>query len=281
MKKIIIILFTLCALSGFTTCETLQGAFKEPVVSLQSVEMANINITNVQLLCKVAVENKNSMDIPFPETGWEVFLNSNSFISGVVKNNQKIKARKSTVVEIPVTLNYVDIFKTFMSLKGTKETAYKVALAVKIPLPLLGDKIWNLQHQGILPIVQLPKISAPTMRIENRDNTKVEILASITVENPNRFPIPSPKFSYDYQLNRASFLKGDVENKEPLASSSSTPVNFRMVVNYADLARSVASSLLTGNTSLTSLLKVTGDMKIPAFTGEGYSREISGTLPLR
>ena len=280
MKKIIIILLALFTVFSLTTCKTLETVLQEPVVSLHSVELANMNINNVQLLCKVQIQNPNSFSIPFPETGWEVFLNAASFVSGVIKNDRSLSSKRTTIVEIPVTLNYLDIFNTFRSIRGTRQTAYKIALAVKMPIPLLGDKIWNLQHEGSLPVLQLPRISAPTMNIDVRDTSKVEIIATINVENPNVFPIPAPKFSYDYQLNRNSFIKGTIENEPPLAASSTTPISFRLVVNYADLIRSFAASLLTGS-SLSSNLRISGDFGIPAFSGDTFNYEVSGSLPLR
>jgi LEA14-like dessication related protein len=279
MKKSILLAVIICVIFNFTTCKTLMTAFKEPTISLHSVDLTGININNAQLLCKVQVKNPNSFEIPFPKTGWEIFLGDNSFLSGVVMNNQKIKARDTAFVDVPVKLEYLDIIRTFISLKGKKVTPYRIALAVSFNFPVVGEKVYNFEHKGELPIPQLPVLSTPTLVIDSIDLTRVELLVTVNIENPNVFELPTPKLSYDYQLNRISFIKGNIENERPLAPSSKTPLNLRMVVSYADLFRSFVS-LLTAR-EVSSLFVMDCDFGIPFFSGENKHFEVSGTLPIR
>ena len=118
----------------------------------------------------------------------------------------------------------------------------------------------------------------PTMRVENTNITRAEILVSMNIENPNIFPIPSPIINYDFQLNRNSFIRGNVESEEPLAASVSTPVNLRLIVNYADLFRSFASLIVAREAA--SLLIMTCDFNIPVLNIEPMRFEVAGTLPI-
>jgi LEA14-like dessication related protein len=279
MKKIITaaaVLFTVLALS---TCKTLQSVMQEPLISLHSVELASVNINGAQLLCKVQVENPNAFEIPFPETDWELFINANSFLSGVVKNNRHIGARQKTLVDVPVNLDYLGVFNSFRSLKGSQKAGYKIALGVKFPVSVFGeDKVWNFEHEGEFPLPQLPKLSAPSIRIESRDSTKVEILVTVNVENPNVFELPSFKIEYDYRLNRNSFIKGET-GSAAIAAGAVTPVVFRLSVHYSDLFRSFAS--LIGSREVSGSISLFGDFGIPVFSGETFNLSTSGTLPLR
>jgi len=279
MKKNILIVFILCTLFTFSKCKTLTPAFQEPVVSLHSAELTNININNAQLLYKVQVQNTNNFEIPFPQTDWEIFINAKSFISGVVVNDQKIKAQSTIFIDVPVKLEYLDIINAFISLKNSRQADYKTALSVNFSFPGFGDKVWNFNFEGELPFPQLPRLSTPTLVIDNINSTRAEIFVTINVENPNAFEIPPPKFSYDYQLNKKSFIKGSVENEPPLAPNSVTPIKFRMVVNYADLFRSFTSLLSVKEAD--SLLVLTCDFGNPVFSGESRRFEVSGVFPVR
>jgi len=279
MKKLILIIAVLCVILTFTTCETLMAAFQEPSVTLQSVDLAGITVNGANLLCKVAVQNTNPFEIPFPKTDWQVFINSNSFVNGSLSTGSRLKARNTSIIEVPVSLNYLDVIKTFQSLKGSKSAGYKIALAVGFVFPVLGEKVFNFNFEGELPLPQLPRFSSPSVTLSSRDTTKAELVVSINIENPNVFELPSPKINYDYSLNRNSFIKGVAESESPLAPSAVTPLTFRLVVTYADLFRSFAS-LLTAR-EVTSLLSLTCDLGIPFFSGETLKLEIPGTLPLR
>ena len=276
-KKIAIAMTALIIIFCFTTCQSLSSVVREPHVSLHSVEMMAIDFNGADLLCKIQVENPNAIAIPFPEVGWELFLNANSFISGVIRNDQRISARGSTIVNVPVRLNYVDVFKTFQSFLGNSQATYKIALAPKIVIPVIGEKVWHFEHGGEFPLLQFPKLSMPSMKIDSMDLTKAEVLVTLNMENPNVFSLPPVKIAYDYQVNRNSFIKSSMETEGPLAASSVTPVSIRFPVNYADLYRSF-QSLLTSS-EVPSSFTMTADFGIPAFN-DAFNLEIPGTLPL-
>jgi LEA14-like dessication related protein len=277
-SKMGLVMVVIAALS-LTTCETLSSIFRDPILSLQSVEIAKIGITGADLLCKVKVENPNPIDIPFPEIGWEFFINTNSFVAGTVKSNQSLKSRKSTVIDVLVSFNYLEVFNTFKSLKGTKQADYKVTLAAKIPLPIMGDKVFNFEHSGTFPVLQMPKLSMPAMKFDKLDFTKAELLFEVNIENPNSFDIPSPKMAYEYLVNKNSFIHSSIDNAAPLAAGAITAVPIRFTVNYAELFQKFATLRSLGEAP--SLLSLKSDFSIPAFADESsILSEIGGSLPL-
>lgn len=262
----------------FTTCQSLSSVFQEPRLSLHSVELADISFTGATVLCKVNVENPNAISIPFPEINWEFYVNTNSFINGKINAGRSIKARGTTVVEVPVGLNYLEVFNTFNSLKGSRQADYKVSLAAKFVLPVLGDKVWNFEHEGTFPVLQLPRLSAPSMKMDKIDFTKAELLFTVNVENPNVFELPAPSIAYDYLVNNNSFIKSSIKAAAPLAAAALTPVAVRLTVNYADLYRTFQS--LRNSGEVPGLLSLKSDFALPAFAGETGSLEIPGSLPL-
>ena len=278
MKKLLVLLIAVCSLFSLSACKTLSGVFKEPVVSLHSVEVTNFNLNSVQLLCKVRVENHNAFNIPFPEIDWTVFINSNSFVSGTLKDGQQLGANSNTIVEVPVSLEYLGIFNTFRSLIGTKQANYRVALGIKIPLPVLSEKKWNFEHQGDIPLPQLLQIGRPSLRMENADTTRAIMTVSMSVTNPNPFELPVPVINYDYLLNRNSFIRGEINKDIKLAPNAATPITFQLIVTYADLFRSFSS--FRNLFEVSSQLIVTCDLGMPYFRSDPIRYELSGTLPI-
>jgi len=266
--------FSLSACQSITTT----AAVQEPVITLQSVEIAGIDINGVQLLCKVEVNNPNPFDITFPETDWSFFINNNSFASGNIKNNQRIRARGSGIIEVPVSIDYINFFNSFRSFKGSKQAAYKLTLAVKIPIPVFEDRVWNLEYNGDFPLPQQPRFSSPSMRIENAGLNRADVVISINVENPNVFPLPAPVINYDFSINRNSFIRGEMANNRTLPPSSTTPLTLRLQISFTDLFRSFTA--LRNVREAASLLIFECDFGIPAFKGESLRFELPGSLPL-
>jgi LEA14-like dessication related protein len=277
-KKTVMAGAVFCIVFILTTCQTLQSMIRDPIVSLQSVELAKITFTGVDLLCKVKVENPNPIEIPFPEVSWNLFINTNDFIGGVIKNDQSLRSRGATVIDVLVNMDYLGVFNTFKSLKGSKQADYKIALAAKFNLPILGEKTWRFEHEGDVPVPQMPKFSMPSMKIDKLDFTRAELLFTFNVENPNVFELPALQMDYDYQVSRNSFITSSIETGGALAAAAVTPVAIRLGVNYANLYQSFQS--LRNSAEAPSLLALAGVVAIPALADDALNLEIPGSLPL-
>jgi len=267
------------SVSSVTTCISLPDLLPEPIVTLRSVQIANINFQGIDLLCKVNVENRTALDIPVPEFDWEFFINANSFVNGNINSGGIMRSRQNNIVDIPVRFTYVDVFETFKSLKENKSADFKVAIDVKIELPVIGERIWNFTHEGVLPVLQIPKISAPSMKIDGIDFSKVQLAFSIDVNNPNSFALPAPQFIYDFFVNSSEYGSGISVSAAPLAAGAVTAVVVAISLNYADLFKAISSLATLGEAPGVVALK--GGFGIPAFFGEdNVSQEIAGTIPL-
>ena len=207
-----------------------------------------------------------------------MFINANLLIKGTIKNNNPIRARRSTIVDIPVSLIYAEIFNAVKSLIGTRQADYKISLAAKFNFPLIGDKVWKLEHEGVFPVLQLPKITMPTVKFEKLDFTKADLLFTLNVENPNDFDLPSPKMAYDYLVDKQPFVKSTIVGGAVLAAAAVTPVIISLSVDYADLFKNFQS--LRNQSEAPSLFSLKGDFGLPAYAGESFQTETPVTLPL-
>jgi LEA14-like dessication related protein len=260
------------------TCQSLSSELREPVLSLNSVDMADIGFNGVDLVARINVENPNGFSIPLPRIEWELFLGDNSFVNGSVKSDTLIKARKSTVVDVPFSLNYADVFAAVQSLRNRAETPYRVVLQAAFPIPLIQEKVFTFEHSGNLPLLQMPAISAPSFTIARADFEGVGILCTFNVDNPNVFPIPFPKVDWDYSVNKTPLLKGSLAETAVLPAKASSPVNIKVDISYLQVFAAIRSLANAGETP--SLMNVNADFLIPALEKSAAVLDIPGTLPL-
>ena len=277
LKAVLIVLVIFSLL--FTTCQSLQGVIQEPLVTLHSVELININFTGIEILCKLNVENRSPVPVPFPDIDWELFINDNSFLKGnIISHDTTLKARGTSIVDVPVSLTYVEFFNVFQSLRNSKSAEYKVAIGASFEIPVIGELAFNFEHSGSFPVLQIPKFTAPSFKIDAIDFTKVQVSFSVNVENENEFDLPAPQIISDFLVNRNPYLQGISVSAAPLAADAVTPLVVGLTVEYADLFRVFANLLNAGE--VPSVLNLNGDFGIPAFAGELISQQISGTLPI-
>ena len=279
MKKLILPALPLMLV--LTTCQTLSSIVREPSVFLKSMDIAGINLNGVDLIAHVNIENPNSFSIPMPKIDWELFLNAAHFTQGTLKGGDTIRGNGSTTMALPLSFTYDGLYRSFASLVGTKEAAYKVALGVSFPLPIIEEKIYNLDFSGILPLPQLPRLSGGQVSISKMDFTGIELACGINVENPNVFSIPFPGIHWDYQVNGISIVKSSLAGAGEIAAAAVSAAHFNVGFTYTDLFRLVSSARnaaeARGNLSVT--MDSTGFPQ--ALLGNiGSALNIPGNIPI-
>jgi LEA14-like dessication related protein len=280
MKKIIPAFLALLSLLvlGISSCQSIGALLQEPKVSLGSVDLSQINFNGVDLIARLNVENPNAFDIPFPEVDWEFFINSASFVNGTVTNDTRLRANRSVTVDVPFSVSYAGLYNSFTSLLNTPEAPYRVALGVRFPIPLLDTKTFNLDYNGNIPMLQIPKIQPGSFSIAKVDFTGVEMDLGFIVDNPNSFPIPFPNVNWDYSVNGRSLVRSSLNENRNISAQSQSPANVKLNILYADVIGLLGA--LGTRTELPSAMKLDASFAIPALENLTSSLEIPGTLPL-
>jgi LEA14-like dessication related protein len=236
------------------------------------VTLDKISFNGIDMLCRLDVENPNGFDIPFPEIDWELFINSASFVNGRLNNNTKLMSRRVVAVDVPFSVSYTELYNTFSSLWNTNEAAYKVALGLKFPLPLLDNKTYQLEYSGNIPMLQIPKIHPGSFRIAKIDFAGVEIDCGFTIENPNSFAIPFPNINWEYEVNGYPLIKSSLNERRDISALSQSPGNIRVSLQYADLFAvlgayrnrpEVPSTMLVGASFIPSMEHAQSALKMP------------------
>jgi len=244
-KPTAVLAVLLCAVL-FTNCQSLRSVFREPVVSLNSVEIADISFTGIQLLCKVNIENPNAFDIPFPQTDWEFFINDNSFIKATIKNDEPLRQRGTTVVEVPISFEYLQVFNTFLSLRGTNQADYKVALDMKFTFPILGEKVLSLQHEGVFPVLHLPTIGFAGIRAKNISLAAIEFDVIWEIDNSNSFAMNVNDLSYSIAVNNSQWASGRVPNAPQISAERKTQIPLAITINSLSMVRDITEIITRG-----------------------------------
>ena len=281
MKKFIFILFfafILILSYGISSCGTLEAVVQAPNVTFNSVNIAGIGLHGVDLIARINVENPNSFNIPFPEVNWHMFINENSFVRGIINEGTNLRSRRTVTVDLPISVSYAGLFNSFVSLFGSPEVGYKIALDIRFPLPVINDLTYNLEFDGNLPLLQIPRLSSPTFGTGRMDFTSIEQNWVINIENPNNFPIPIPEYNWQYEVNGTPVISGRINQGGELSANSQTPVNFIAALRYTDIISAIGS--LGNAPELRSLMKLDTILPFDLPEGAVSSFQFPASIPI-
>jgi LEA14-like dessication related protein len=193
------------------TCGSLPSVVSEPVISFESVSLTGLIFSGINMIAKVKVQNNNAISIPFPEINWRLSVIDNSFIDGVIKNNNKIAAKASTIVDIPFKVEYEGLYQAISGLLNSDEAPYRLDLSALFNLPVLGSKTLSASFSGSIPMLKMPSLSFGGVKFNSLSINRVEFVLSWAVDNKNAFAVNLDKLDYNFSVNNVSWTQGAAE----------------------------------------------------------------------
>jgi LEA14-like dessication related protein len=226
---------------AFSTCQSfdLGSVIREPVFTVDSVDLTAVTFTGVNMTGKVMVNNPNAFDIPFPELDWELFINSNSFIKGTIKNDQVIGSKNTTRVDIPLSVSYEGIYNSFRSLRNAQDAVYILAVDAKLTIPVLGEKIYHFEVPGELPLAKAPVIDFKGISLKVLSLQRAEIELVWEVKNKNGFSLNIDEFDFEFAVNRSPWAKGLVQNSLTVRGNGKLLIPLTVSVYSLDMLREI------------------------------------------
>lgn len=273
MKKIIVSLFiSMVFIAGCSTLRDLAN-IQQPTIDFDRVTVQSFNFNAVNLLFDFEVNNPNQVGVDAEEYSYEFFINDNSFISGRQVENLRISRGSSSFVQIPVSLNFSEIYNMFTSFAGRDSFSYRIASEVQFDIPGLGRRTVPVSAAGQLPIPRLPGIEFGGIDVKNISMSGADLELGIKVSNPNSFGLNLSNVDYLLNVNGREWLDVRVGDNIRIGASEESMVRIPIRLNAAQMG-SVLVEMMRGSSELQYNLSGSADV-----SAELEEFDVSGTLP--
>ncbi|WP_158278587.1 LEA type 2 family protein [Rhodohalobacter mucosus] len=273
--KGVIILFLL---SGCAAIGELSDV-REPAVQFREMSVRNITFDDVTLLFDFDVTNPNRFGVSAESYNYEFFINNRSFVSGSMNEPVVIEKESASVIQVPVTLSYREVYETFSSVLNQDQLAYELSTEVDFDLPVLGMQSVPVSTAGEIPVPKPPGIEFGEFKINQVSLSGADAEVSFRVSNPNVFALSLLRASYNLRVNGREWLDTTLNQLIRVESGQSREVRIPVRLNSAQLG-SALMDLMGGNTTfnyeLAGTASVSADLEgFPA--SQDIPFELNGT----
>ena len=160
VKSAVFLFLLLLVFCGCQGMPSIPSLFQEPKVSINSVNVAGFNLSGLNLIANLDVENPNGFSVPMPKVDWVLFINNSSLTQGTVEEDRTIGSREKISLAVPVSVGTDQIIRTVGSLigflgAGSRQLPYKIEMGISFPFPLLENIVYPLTYEGVLPVPSL------------------------------------------------------------------------------------------------------------------------------
>jgi len=278
MKKFILI-FIICLIAitiFLSACSVFQGFVsenvKEPKVDFVGAKLSGLSLDAVDLLFDLKIENPNRVGVKLAGLDYDLFLDGNSFVKGNQDKGIEIPSAGAETIQLPVSLRFSDIYKTFENLKDQGASNYQIKCGFSFDVPVLGVVRVPVSKSGEFPLIKLPKLSLDSLKLDRLTLTGADLKLGLKLNNPNVFSMVLGGLNYQFKLNKQDIISGLSNNSTQIKGKGDSMIEIPISLDFFKVGKSVYQILngnknldygLDGKLDLTTSLPLLGQVSLP------------------
>ncbi len=255
-------------------CAALQqiANIQKPTVDVQNMRLTGMSFDALDLAFDLKITNPNALSATMAGFDYDFQIGDASFLKGTQDKQLTLQAMGESTLEIPLTLNFKDLYNTFQALKNQDSSAYNLVCGLSFNLPVLGVTRIPVSKSGNLPNLKLPDISIGALKLNKITLSGADLELKLNVKNANTFSFLLNKLNYDFAVNGKTWVKGlsqkQMQVKEKGQSSIAIPISLNFLEMGTAIYQMINSSQklnyqLKGNVDLNSSLPLLKQVSLP------------------
>lgn len=261
MKKTILLIALPLFISGCQTLQNLADSIRKPSLSITDVRVTDFAFDEIELTYDVQVDNPNSVAVQMLGYDYDFNINGNDFLNGDQRKKLRIESSGESTFELPMRLNFNELYNLFSGLRGEDEADYDLAANLNFDLPVLGETTLPLKKAGSIPMLKIPKVNVSSLKVEDVNLTRANLSLNLDVDNPNGFGLLVKALKYDLNVNGRNWVAGNSSKNLTIDKNNNGELTVPISVNIAQIGTSVVRLL---NNSGDIKFKLNGDFDFGA-----------------
>jgi LEA14-like dessication related protein len=265
------------------SCAMLQqmAALQAPTLSASGVRLTGLSFEAANLVLDVAVQNPNPLAVPLSGFDYDLRVEGHSLFRGNQASKQTVAAGGRSVIQIPVTLAFRDLYEAVAAMKSRDSADYRIDCGLSFDVPVLGAVRVPASFSGRLPAVKAPAVKIQSLKVKKTGLTGADLELNLAVSNPNVFSFGVRRLAYDFKVNGLSWAGGALSEAGTVPAKGRQTVRIPVSLNFLQVGQTVAG-LVSGNTDMNCGLTGTADIgtSIPEFGSASLPLDLSEKIKL-
>ena len=229
------------AIVVLTGCASLNQFVQKPAATFHSVDITKADLVQSTAVFNFDVYNPNAFGIRARRITYDLKLNGMNFVKGQLDQGIELPAGATNQLQVPITLPYLDFYKSMAQLWRTKSADYALTGGFDV-----GPFTIPFQAHGTFNLPKMPRVSLETVKIQSFSPLGARLSCQLRLDNPNAFDLLFNRLDYQLDLGGLPFAKASALPQSPIGRNSSSVIDLAFNVSFSQLGRS-AYQLLRGS----------------------------------
>jgi LEA14-like dessication related protein len=245
----------LCALTvvPLLSCSALGPLGKQlepytPKVRFKTLQLNSIDWTRASVDFEFYVDNPNPLQVKVDQFAYAMALGGVKLLQGTNKDGLRLKASGSSVMALPVTVVFSELFEAVSGLSGKEKVPFDLRGYFGFDTPLGLARV-KFRETGNFPVVHMPDVSLEGVRLGKLDllGQRASLNIDLGVANTRGgSPLTFDGFDYKIGLGGRSVAGGIVKSLANVAAGKKQTVSLPIDLNLGAVAGSVINAVTKG-----------------------------------
>ena len=233
--------FTRCLLSAavigisiLSGCASLQQMIQKPTATFSHMQIVSADLFKSTAVFNFNIHNPNPIKISAGRITYDLKLNGRDFVNGQLDQGATLAAGGTSMLQIPITMAYLDFFDTMTQLWSTRSADYALTGGFTV-----GPLVIPFQAHGVLDLPKMPKISLESIEVRKLSLSGATLNCQLQMSNPNAFDLLFKKLDYTLRLGGSSLGQASALPTGPIAKNGKSAIALALDLSFAQMSRSV------------------------------------------
>lgn len=241
-------------------CHWLNARAKKPDVTLQKVDVTDVDFQQATLRADLLVKNNVPVIVKLAKVNWAVKIESDELVKGAIEQALEIPANGVLPVQIPFALKFEDLYRIQQKFKDQDTAPYRFEGSLQVETPV-GPVRLPFHHDGTVPVLRVPQVEVAKIDVKGVNFSGADIRLGFRVKNPNGINLDLQALDYALTVAGSQVANGK------LPSALSVPAKgqgaFDADVRVSFLQAQTAAQAITTKSSADYSLSGTLAAKTP------------------
>ncbi|MBN2732630.1 MAG: LEA type 2 family protein [Balneolaceae bacterium] len=243
MKKFVLLILIALFISGCQAIQDLTDNIRKPSLSVTDVRVTDFAFDEIELTYDVEIDNPNLVAVQMVSYDYDFKINNNDFLQGSQDKQLRIESSGTSTFQIPMRLNFQELYSLFNSLRGQDEADYQLLANLDFNLPVLGETTLPLEKSGSVPMIKLPKINVSSLKVNDVNFSRADLVLNLEVDNPNGFGLLVNALSYNLDVNGRNWVDGSNSKNISISENQTSRIAIPISLNITEIGSSVIQLL--------------------------------------
>jgi len=210
-----------------------QQLIDPPSLTYEGIYLKNTSLFEVTHVFKFRISNTNPMGLSIRNITYNLKMNNEKFIKGMLDRDINLKAIGASNVELPITFSYLDVFGYSSEFIASDNIRYDLSGTIGA-----GPFAVPYHLKGIFDVPKFPEISLEHIEVSDFNFTKASATFVLGIKNANPFEVAFSALNYNIKLGGTEFAAGMIRSFSLIDQNGLSTIKIPIKINFFEIGHS-------------------------------------------